>query len=74
MKDWIPEGSLAYLGIGLQLSGTILAGVFLGYFLDRKFGTLPWGTLIGSGLGLGTGFYNLLSQLNNNQRKNGSDI
>ena len=52
-----------YLGIGLQLAVTLLGGIFLGYFLDRKFGLLPWLTLGGSALGLVVGFYNLLSQI-----------
>ena len=54
-----------YMGIGLQLAATLLSGIFLGYFLDRKYGSLPWGTLGGSALGLGIGFYQLVKQMEN---------
>ena len=69
MKNRLPEDSLQFLGIGLQLSGTALAGIFLGYFADKKLGTLPWCTLAGSALGLFLGFYNLLRQLNKNENR-----
>ena len=31
-----------YLGVAFELPGTILAGLVLGYFLDRYFNTSPW--------------------------------
>jgi F0F1-type ATP synthase assembly protein I len=31
-----------YLGIALELPGTVLAGLLVGYFLDDYFGTSPW--------------------------------
>ena len=31
-----------YLGVALELPGTILAGLVLGYFLDAYLGTSPW--------------------------------
>ena len=49
-----------YLGIGLQLAVTLLVFIFLGYFIDRKFGFLPWGTLAGALMGFVIGFYNLM--------------
>ncbi len=57
------QNYVKYLGIGLELAATLLSGIFLGYFLDRKYGTLPWGTLIGSALGLGMGFYRLIGTI-----------
>ena len=54
---------MKYLGVGLQLATTLLAGVFLGYFLDRKFETLPFCTLGGSALGFLAGFYGLFRQI-----------
>ncbi|OGR87610.1 MAG: hypothetical protein A3A86_08065 [Elusimicrobia bacterium RIFCSPLOWO2_01_FULL_60_11] len=53
-----------YIGVGLQLAVTLLAGVFLGYFLDRKFQTLPFCTLGGSALGFLAGFYGFMRQIN----------
>ena len=54
-----------YIGIGLQLATTLLAGVFLGFFLDRKFQTAPFCTLGGSALGFIAGFYAFLKQMEN---------
>jgi F0F1-type ATP synthase assembly protein I len=31
-----------YLGIAFELTGTILGGPVIGYFLDSYFGTSPW--------------------------------
>ncbi len=53
------------MGIGLQLALTILLGFFVGYRLDKKYGFLPWGSIIGGFLGLAVGFYSLLAQLKN---------
>ncbi len=66
MKDTQPPGVFKYLGIGLQLAVTILLGFLIGYIVDKKFGTLPWLTLLCSALGLGAGFYNVLKQLEKN--------
>ena len=65
-----PAGYQKYLSVGLQLSATLLLGFFTGYFLDRKFRTLPCLTLGGTALGFLTGFYNLLSQLGKKQNEN----
>ena len=58
------ENFAKYLGVGLQLATTLLVGVFAGYFLDRKFHTLPFCTLGGSMLGLIIGFYSFIRQVN----------
>lgn len=31
-----------YLGVALELPGTILGGLFVGYLLDNYLGTSPW--------------------------------
>ena len=36
------RGAGLYLGVAFELPGTIIAGLMLGYFLDRYFGTSPW--------------------------------
>ena len=58
-----PIGAARYLGTGLQFAVTLLAGLYLGYIFDSKFGTLPWGTLGGSAMGFAAGFYGLWSEL-----------
>lgn len=47
----------ALMGLGAQLTGTVLLCVLLGWWLDRQFGTSPW-ILVGlSVLGLAAGLY-----------------
>lgn len=49
-----------YLGLGLQLAATIVLLILAGSWLDGKFGSSPWFTLV---LGLFGGFagtYNLI--------------
>ena len=46
-----------YLGMGLTLTASILVPLWLGYKLDRKFGTQPLWVLVGAGVGLISAFY-----------------
>jgi F0F1-type ATP synthase assembly protein I len=41
-----------YLGLGLQLAGTMVVYILLGYLADRWLGTDPWLLLAGAGLGM----------------------
>jgi F0F1-type ATP synthase assembly protein I len=43
---------LRYAGLGFEFAGGILGFVLLGYWVDRSFGTQPYGVLAGSILGL----------------------
>jgi len=45
--------------IGLHLVSGVIVGVFLGYFLDKYFGTSPWLTIIFFFLGIAAGFRNM---------------
>ncbi len=49
-----------YLGLGLQLAVTVIVMVFLGIWLDDKFSTKPWMTVIFSFLGIATALYSFL--------------
>lgn len=42
---------------GVQLAVTVLLGVFVGYRLDRRWGTSPWLLVSGAGIGLFLGLY-----------------
>ncbi|ATY86247.1 hypothetical protein CVV65_16010 [Kyrpidia spormannii] len=42
-------------GIGVELAAAVLAGVYLGRWLDRLWGTSPWMLLVGVLLGLAAG-------------------
>ncbi len=41
-----------YLGLGMQLTGSLVAFVALGYWADRLLGTAPWLLLAGAVLGM----------------------
>ena len=60
-----PEGTpvSVYLGLGLQFALAILLFVYLGQWLDRRFGTEPWLLLIGVFVGAGGGFYSIYRKL-----------
>ncbi len=49
-----------YLGLGLQLAITVVAMVFLGIWLDKKFMTSPILTIVCSFLGVFAGLYNFI--------------
>jgi F0F1-type ATP synthase assembly protein I len=49
-------------GVGLELAGATAGFALLGYWIDRRYETAPWGVLIGVVLGLVGGLYNLVRQ------------
>lgn len=61
-----------YGAVGFQLAATVVGGLFLGSWLDKKLGTLPWLTITGLVIGSIGGFYNLIRILNwKSQRTSG---
>ena len=52
--------SMRFLGSGMELAGAVVGMALLGYAFDHWRGTGPWGTVIGSMLGLVGGLYNLI--------------
>lgn len=49
-----------YLGLGLQLAVTVVGMVFLGIWLDGKFNTNPWMTIVCSFLGIFAALYSFI--------------
>lgn len=49
-----------YSSLGLSVALAIFIGLFLGVWLDGKFGTKPVLTLVFLGLGIAAGFRNLI--------------
>jgi ATP synthase protein I len=45
--------------VGLQLGATLALSAWLGYWLDRKLGTLPWATIVLVFLGASAAFYSI---------------
>ena len=52
----------ALLGVGFEMAVGILAGVFVGLWIDRKFGWSPWGMVVCTLLGTAGGMYLLIRQ------------
>jgi len=53
----------AYAGLGLQFVVSILVFLFVGQWLDRKFGTDPLFLYVGVFLGAGAAFYSMYRRL-----------
>jgi F0F1-type ATP synthase assembly protein I len=62
MPDRRFPGWERHSGIGLELAGAIAGLAFLGYWIDGRFGTTPWGIVGGVVLGLVGGLYNLVRE------------
>ena len=52
-----------YAGLGLQFAASILLFLYLGQWLDRRFGTAPVFLLLGVFLGAGGSFYSMYRRL-----------
>lgn len=48
-------------GLGFVLAATTALGAGLGYYLDGRWRTDPWLTLVGTLVGMGAGFYEVFS-------------
>ena len=62
-----------YGAIGFQLASMVVGGVLLGSYLDKKWHTSPWLTLLGLLVGSVGGFYNLIRVINWRESKNGKN-
>jgi F0F1-type ATP synthase assembly protein I len=55
-------GWVRYSGVGLELAGATAGLALIGYWVDGRFGTRPWGTIVGVVVGLVGGLYNLVRE------------
>ncbi len=53
----------AFAGMGLQLAFCLMGGLYLGQYLDRRFGTAPWLLFTGVFGGFCVGFYSMYRKL-----------
>lgn len=47
-------------GAGLELAATLLGACLLGFWIDHRLDTSPWGLLVCAGVGIVGGLYNLI--------------
>jgi F0F1-type ATP synthase assembly protein I len=66
-KIW--RQSAPYLGLGSFFTISIAGGLLLGYWIDKKLGTTPWLTLMGTILGFILGFYHFFKVVLNDRKK-----
>lgn len=52
---------------GIEFAASILAGLFVGWWADRRIGTGPWLVILGTFVGAAAGFYNLYRALTTGQ-------
>ena len=72
---WRPDTKkiMAMSSLGLMLPSSIAVGLFLGYILDKAFGTEPWMLVVFFFFGSASGIYNLLRGLNKLQKDKETD-
>ena len=59
-----------FAAIGWEFAMPMVAGAFIGHYLDLYFHSDPWMTLVMFMLGLFAGFYRLIQELSAFQRMN----
>ncbi len=55
-----PGGSWRLASVGMELAGAVIGGCLLGYWIDIQFDTGRWGLIIGAGIGIVGGLYNMI--------------
>jgi ATP synthase protein I len=56
----IYKGSAGYATVGLEIAFAIAVAMFVGSWLDRRWGTDPWLTWAGFAFGVATGVHSVL--------------
>ena len=64
---WMRELA-SYSSLGLTVAFSIFIGLFFGIYLDRRFGTEPWLTMVGLGFGIAAAFSNIIRAINKSRR------
>jgi F0F1-type ATP synthase assembly protein I len=53
---------MRFSALGVELAAALVGFALVGYWIDRHYGTSPWGLVGALGLGLVGGMYNLIRQ------------
>jgi ATP synthase protein I len=62
-----------YGALGFEFAGAVLAGIFIGRYLDSSFGTEPWGVFLGAVGGMAGALYRLVVVLQQLSRRGQND-
>jgi ATP synthase protein I len=65
MTDRPPQDKptwVRYSGVGIEFVAAVACFALIGYWVDRRWDTGPWGVVIGAALGLIGGTYNLIRE------------
>lgn len=78
MPKWVEDGTRAArsggrgAGAGLEFGAAVVVFTLLGYWLDRRLGTLPLCLLLGLALGFGGGLVHLVRALGSTTARSGA--
>lgn len=53
---------MRFAGLGMEFAAAVAGLTLLGLWIDRRFDTEPWGVLVGAGVGIIGGMYNMIRQ------------
>lgn len=56
------QSQLGLAGLGLELAAAVAGGVLVGFWIDRHFGSAPWGVVVGGLVGIVGGLTNFVRQ------------
>ncbi len=56
----LPRGRMRFAGVGVELAATVGGACLVGYWIDRRFGTGPWGLVACAVVGVVGGLYNMI--------------
>lgn len=68
---WVVAGELT--AIAFEFTGSVVAGVVVGWFADGRLGTEPWLLIAGTLSGTAAGFYRMIQILRLIQRRQRHD-
>ena len=57
---WLNSNAARYAGRGIELAAGVLGGCLIGWWVDQQLASSPTGLLIGAGIGIVGGLYNLV--------------
>lgn len=60
MPRGMDSPGMRYAGLGIELAAAVGLLSLLGWWIDGRFGTAPWGLVVGAVVGLVAGMANLL--------------